>query len=53
MDAQKLKQRQRKAGGLAGTGLGAAHEVASFEYDWNGLRLDRRGLGIALIGYRA
>ena len=48
--AQPLQDRQRKAGGLAGAGLGAAHQVATAEHGRNGLRLDRRGKGIAALG---
>ena len=44
---QLLQDRQREAGGLAGAGLGAAHDVVAGENDGNGLRLDRRGRGVA------
>jgi hypothetical protein len=44
-----LKNRQSKAGGLAGAGLRGAEQVASGEDDGNGLKLDRGGLGIALL----
>ncbi len=44
---QLLQDRQRETGGLAGAGLGAAHDVVAGENDGNGLRLDRRGRGVA------
>ena len=44
---EALQQRQDEAGGLAGAGLGAAHDVAAREDGGNGLRLDRRGRGVA------
>lgn len=47
---QALQQRQGETGGLAGAGLRAAHQVAAFEHDGNGLRLDRRGFGITALG---
>ncbi len=47
---QALQQRQREAGGLAGAGLGAGKHVAALEDDGNGLRLYRRGFGVALLG---
>ena len=46
---EALQQRQREARGLAGSGLGAAHDVASLQNQRNRLRLDRRRLGIALL----
>ncbi len=39
--AQALEHRQRESGGLAGAGLGAAHQVAALEHQRNGLVLDR------------
>jgi len=48
--AQALQDRQGKAGGLAGAGLRGGEQVAAGEYDGNGLRLDRRGNGVALFG---
>ena len=47
---QTVEQRQCEAGGLAGTGLGAAHDVVPGEDDGNGLALDRRGFGVAGFG---
>ena len=40
---QAMQQRQDEAGGLAGAGLGAAHDVAAGEDGGNGLGLDRGG----------
>jgi hypothetical protein len=50
---QPLQQRQGESGGLAGAGLRGADQVAAGEYDGDGLRLDRGGLGVALLGDRA
>jgi hypothetical protein len=41
--AQTLQYRQRKAGRLAGTGLGGGHQIAPGEDGGNGLQLDRGG----------
>jgi hypothetical protein len=38
-----LQNRQREAGGLAGAGLGAAHDVETLKDGGNGLHLNRRG----------
>ncbi len=48
--AQALQDRQGEAGGLAGAGLRGGEQVAAGEHDGNGLRLDRRGDGVALLG---
>jgi len=40
---QGLQDGQREAGGLAGAGLGTAHQVAALQQQGNRLRLDRRG----------
>jgi hypothetical protein len=50
---QPLQQRQRESGGLAGAGLRGADQVAAGKDYGNGLRLDRGGLGVALLGDRA
>ncbi len=50
---EPLQHRQHEAGGLAGAGLGAGEHVAAGKDEGNGLRLDRRRDGIALIGDRA
>ena len=50
---EPLQERQREAGGLAGTGLRRGHDVASGQYQRNGLTLDRRGLAVALLVDRA
>ncbi len=50
---QPLQHRQHESGGLAGTGLGASEQVAAGQHQGNGLRLDRRGRGIALRSHRA
>jgi hypothetical protein len=48
-----LQNGQGEAGGLAGAGLRGAEQVASREHDRDGLKLDRGGLGIALLRYSA
>jgi len=48
---QKLQQRQRETGGLAGAGLRAGENIAAFENDGDGLQLDGGGLGVALFGH--
>jgi hypothetical protein len=45
-----LQQRQRETGGLAGAGLRRAEQVAAGEDHRDGLQLDRRRFGIALVG---
>jgi hypothetical protein len=45
-----VQQRQREAGRLAGAGLCGAQQVAARQDDGNGLRLDGRGFGVALLG---
>jgi hypothetical protein len=50
---QALEQRQGEAGGLAGAGLGAAHDVLAGHDDRDGLRLDRRRVGVTVVLYRA
>ena len=47
-----VERGQPEGGGLAGAGLRDAEEVAAFHQLRNGLRLDRRGLGITLSGKR-
>jgi hypothetical protein len=47
---KKLEDRQREAGGLAGSGLRGAEKVFAGENDGDGLRLDRGGNGVALLG---
>ncbi|MNS87259.1 hypothetical protein D3C72_1211970 [compost metagenome] len=49
--AQQLQHRQREARGLAGAGLGAGEQVATFENGRNGLRLNRGRRGVALFGH--
>jgi len=44
-----LEDRQGKSCGLAGAGLRGAEQVASREDDRDGLKLDRGGLGVALL----
>jgi hypothetical protein len=44
---QALDDRQREAGGLAGTGLRRAHHVLALHDDRDRLALDRRGRGVA------
>ena len=45
-----LQNRQGEAGGLAGAGLGAAHDVEALKDGGNRLHLNRRGRGVAGIG---
>ena len=47
---EQLQHRQRESCRLAGAGLRGAEQVFAREYDRDGLRLDRGGLGIALLG---
>ncbi len=46
-----LQDRQRKARGLAGAGLGAAHDVLAGENDGNRLRLNGRGRRVTGVGH--
>ena len=46
MARQSLDQRQREAGGLAGAGLRAAHDVEALQDDRDGLLLDRGRGGV-------
>ena len=48
--AQALEDRQRERRGLAGAGLGGGEEVAALEHEGDGLRLDGRRGGVALLG---
>ena len=45
---QTLQHRQGKTGGLAGAGLSAGQQIATFKHGGNGLELDRCGGGVAL-----
>jgi hypothetical protein len=45
-----LQDWQHETGGLAGSRLCGAEKVAAGENDGNGLRLDRGGNGVALLG---
>jgi len=47
---EALQHRQREAGGLAGARLRGGEKIAPRENDGNRLRLDGRGLGVALLG---
>jgi hypothetical protein len=47
---EALQHRQGEPRRLAGAGLRGGEKIAAGENDGNGLRLDRRGLGIALLG---
>ena len=47
---EERKGRKREGGGLAGTGLGGAQQVAAGDDDRNGLGLDRCRLFVTLIG---
>ena len=44
-----LQNREAESGGLAGTGLGAAHDVQACQYNGDGLRLD--GCGRCVVGF--
>ena len=44
-----LQHRQREAGRLAGARLGAGEHVAALRDDGDDARLNRRGLGVALL----
>jgi hypothetical protein len=46
---ENVDHRQHETGGLAGTGLGDADDVAHHQDRWNGLGLDRSRLVIAGI----
>ena len=48
---EQLEHRQDERGCLAGAGLGAGEQVAAGEDERDRLALDRRGLGVALVGY--
>ena len=48
-----MQYRQGETGGLAGAGLGTSHEIAAFQHHGDGLLLDGRGLGVALLRNRA
>ena len=50
---QLVEDRQAEAGGLAGAGLGAAHDVLAGEDDRDGLLLDRGGGGVTGLGHGA
>jgi len=47
---EELKDRQREPGGLAGPGLRGAEKVLAGENYGDGLRLDRGGNGVTLLG---
>jgi hypothetical protein len=51
--AEALEHGQHEGRRLAGAGLGSGHEVAAGEHERDGLGLDRRGHGVALVGDRA
>jgi len=53
LGGEQLEDGQGKAGGLAGAGLGGAQKIFAGEDDGDGLRLDRGGRGVALVGDRA
>ena len=48
---QTLQDRQGEAGGLAGPGLRAAHDVQARHDNGNGLRLDGRGCCVTGFGH--
>jgi hypothetical protein len=47
---QSVQYGKRKGRGLAGAGLGGAQQVFAGKDDGDGLRLDRGGRGVALLG---
>ena len=49
---EAVENRQRERRRLAGAGLGDADQVAALHQDGNGLRLNRRRLGVAHLGQR-
>ena len=49
---QNVQHRQSKSGGLAGAGLCATQHVAAHQHIRDGLFLDRRRVGVALLGDR-
>ncbi len=53
LGAEPLQQRQGKAGGFAGAGLGARQQIASGQHHGNRLTLDRRRFTVALFSDRA
>jgi hypothetical protein len=48
-----LQDGQHEGGRLAGAGLGAAHDVLAADDERDGLGLDRRRLGVALVEHGA
>ena len=51
--SKQLQQRQAEGRRLAGAGLCKAQDIAARENEWNGLRLDGRGLDIVFGSERA
>ena len=49
LERQPLEDRQRERRRLAGAGLGDPEQVAAGQHDGDGLRLDGRRLGVALL----
>ena len=52
-DIQMIEQGQRKRRGLAGAGLRTGEEILARQRDRNGLYLDWRRFGVAVLGERA
>ncbi len=50
---QTLQQRQGKARGFTGAGLGAGHQIAACQHGRNGLLLNRGRFAVALLFYSA
>ncbi len=50
---QALEHRQREAAGLAGTGLGSHHQIATLQDGRDGTLLNRRGIRIASVFHGA
>jgi len=48
---ERLEHGEDEGRGLAGPGLGSSKQIVTLEDHRNGLGLDRRWLGVALIGY--
>ena len=48
---EAVKHGQNESGRLSSSGLGTGKDIAPFEYDGNGLGLNRSGFAVALFGH--